>query len=149
MWLDGSEDAKLVASHTRDLFEYLASLQAAGALDTRFERPIGAVTYHVPCHLRAQNIGTKSADVLRAVPGAQVTVVERCSAVDGTWGFKTEYFDLSLKVAKPLFDAVQADAKAIVATDCPLAAMQITQGTGTEARHPIQVLAAAYGLSDA
>ena len=105
-WLDGSEDAKLVASHTRDLFEYLAGLQAAGALDTRFERPIGAVTYHVPCHLRAQNIGTKSADVLRAVPGAQVTVVERCSAVDGTWGFKTEYFDLSLKVAKPLFDAV-------------------------------------------
>ena len=148
-WLDGSEDAKLVASHTRDLFEYLAGLQAAGALDTRYERPIGPVTYHVPCHLRAQNIGTKSADVLRAVPGTQVTVVERCSAVDGTWGFKTEYFDLSLKVAKPLFDAVQADAKAIVATDCPLAAMQITQGTGTEARHPIQVLAAAYGLEDA
>jgi len=147
-WLDGSEEAKLVASHTRDLFEYLASLQAAGALDTRFERPIGAVTYHVPCHLRAQNIGTKSADVLRAMPGAKVTVVERCSAVDGTWGFKTEYFDLSLKVAKPLFDAVQADTRAIVATDCPLAAMQITQGTGTEARHPIQVLAAAYGLSD-
>src|SRR5262245_35707645 len=149
VWLDGSEDAKLVASHTRDLFEYLAGLHAAGALDTRFERPIGAVTYHVPCHLRAQNIGTKSADVLRAIPGAQVTVVERCSAVDGTWGFKTEYFDLSLKVARPLFDAVQADTKAIVATDCPLAAMQITQGTGTEARHPIQVLAAAYGLSDA
>jgi Fe-S oxidoreductase len=148
-WLDGSEDAKLVAAHTRDLFEYLASLQAAGELDTRFERPIGAVTYHVPCHLRAQNIGTKSADVLRAVPGAQVTVVERCSAVDGTWGFKTEYFDLSLKVAKPLFDAVRADTTAIVATDCPLAAMQITQGTGTEARHPIQVLAAAYGIEDA
>jgi glycerol-3-phosphate dehydrogenase subunit C len=147
-WLDGSADAKLVASHTRDLFEYLASLHAAGALDTRFTRSIGAVTYHVPCHLRAQNIGTKSADVLRAVPGAQVTVVERCSAVDGTWGFKTEYFDLSLKVAKPLFDAVQADTRAIVATDCPLAAMQITQGTGTQARHPIQVLADAYGLSD-
>jgi glycerol-3-phosphate dehydrogenase subunit C len=82
------------------------------------------------------------------VPGADVTLVERCSAVDGTWGFKTEYFDLSLKVAKPLFDAVQAQPKAIVATDCPLAAMQITQGTGTEARHPIQVLAAAYGLED-
>ena len=147
-WLDGSEDAKLVASHSRDLFEYLAGLQAAGALDTRFERGIGAVTYHVPCHLRAQNIGTKSADVLRAVPGAEVTVVERCSAVDGTWGFKTEYFDLSLKVAKPLFDAVQAQPKAIVATDCPLAALQITQGTGTEARHPIQILAAAYGLED-
>src|SRR5262249_58882045 len=33
-WLDRSEDAKLVAGHTRDLFEYLAKLHAEGALDT-------------------------------------------------------------------------------------------------------------------
>jgi Fe-S oxidoreductase len=89
-WLDGSDDAKLVAANTRDLFEYLAKLHAAGELDTTFSRPVGAVTYHVPCHLRAQNIGHKSADVLRAIPGASVGVVEKCSAVDGTWGFKKD-----------------------------------------------------------
>ena len=147
-WLDGSEDARLVAASTRDLFEYLARLQAAGALDTRFTRPVGAVTYHVPCHLRAQNVGTRSADVLRAIPGASVTVIERCSAVDGTWGFKTQYFDLSMEVARPLFDAVRAGGAATVATDCPLAALQIAQGTGTAPQHPIQVLAQAYGLDD-
>jgi len=144
-WLDGSEDAKLVASHTRDLFEYLAGLHADGALDTRFARPVGAITYHVPCHLRAQNIGTKSADVLRLIPDTTVDVVERCSAVDGTWGFKKEYYALSLKVAKPLFDAVR-DGGPVTATDCPLAALQIGQGTGRRARHPIQILADAYGL---
>ena len=103
------------------------------------------MTYHVPCHLRAQNIGTKSADVLRLIPGATVETVERCSAVDGTWGFKKEYYELSLKVAKPLFDAVR-EGGPVTATDCPLAALQITQGTGRQARHPIQVLAEAYGL---
>ena len=144
-WLDGSEDAKLVASHTRDLFEYLAALHAQGGLDTRFTRPVGDVTYHVPCHLRAQNIGTKSADVLRAIPNTTVDVVERCSAVDGTWGFKKEYYELSLKVAKPLFDAVRGGGP-VTATDCPLAALQIRQGTGRTARHPIQILADAYGL---
>jgi Fe-S oxidoreductase len=144
-WLGESEDAKLVGSRTRDLFEYLAMLHAAGELDTRFRNPVGAVTYHIPCHLRAQNIGTKSADVLRLIPGASVETVERCSAVDGTWGFKTEYYELSLKVAKPLFDAVRQGAP-VTATDCPLAALQIKQGTGREARHPIQVLAEAYGL---
>jgi Fe-S oxidoreductase len=144
-WLDGSDDAKLVASHTRDLFEYLAALHAEGKLDTNFVRPVGNVTYHIPCHLRAQNIGTKSADVLRAIPTATVDVVERCSAVDGTWGFKKEYFELSLKVAKPLFDAVNAGGP-VTATDCPLAALQIGQGTGRKARHPIQILADAYGL---
>jgi glycerol-3-phosphate dehydrogenase subunit C len=147
-WLDDSEDARLVAANTRDLFEYLARLLAEGALDTRFSRPVGAVTYHVPCHLRAQNIGLKSADVLRAIPGATVNVVERCSAVDGTWGFKTQYFDLSMKVAQPLFDAVRAGGTTTVATDCPLAALQIAQGTGTEPRHPVQVLADAYGLDE-
>jgi Fe-S oxidoreductase len=144
-WLDGSEDAKLVAGHTRDLFEYLAALHADGALDTRFTKPVGDVTYHVPCHLRAQNIGTKSADVLRTIPNTKVDVVERCSAVDGTWGFKKEYYELSMKVAKPLFDAVR-DGGPVTATDCPLAALQIGQGTGRKARHPIQVLADAYGL---
>ena len=146
-WLDGSDDAKLVAENTRDLFEYLARLHAAGELDTSFTRPIGPVTYHVPCHLRAQNIGHKSADMLRAIPGASVTVVEKCSAVDGTWGFKKEYYELSLKVAKPLFDAIAGGAPTS-ATDCPLAALQIEQGTGQKPKHPIEVLASAYGLEE-
>jgi Fe-S oxidoreductase len=147
-WLDGSEDAKLVAENTRDLFEYLARLQAAGELDTNFTRPVGAVTYHVPCHLRAQNIGHKSADVLRAIPGASVNVVEKCSAVDGTWGFKKEYYELSLKLAKPLFDALIGAGAPTAATDCSLAALQIEQGTGHRPKHPIEILASAYGLEE-
>jgi Fe-S oxidoreductase len=146
-WLDGSADAKLVAASTRDIFEYLAKLNAAGELDTSFPKPVGAVTYHMPCHLRAQNIGHKSADVLRAIPGASVDVVEKCSAVDGTWGFKKEYYELSMKLAKPLFDAVTSGGP-VAATDCPLAALQIEQGTGRKPKHPIEVLAAAYGFEE-
>src|SRR5262245_5375961 len=146
-WLDGSADAKLVAANTRDIFEYLAKLHAAGELDTSFTKRVGPVTYHMPCHLRAQNIGHKSADVLRAIPGAAVDVVEKCSAVDGTWGFKKEYYELSMKLAKPLFDAVAAGAP-VAATDCPLAALQIEQGTGKKPKHPVEVLAAAYGFEE-
>jgi Fe-S oxidoreductase len=91
-------------------------------------------------------MGTKSAEVLRAIPGADVAVIERCSAVDGTWGFKKEYYELSLKVAKPLFDAIGLAKATRTATDCPLAALQIRQGTGVAPSHPIQILAEAYGL---
>jgi glycerol-3-phosphate dehydrogenase subunit C len=147
-WLDGGDDAKLVARNTRDLFEYLAELHAAGKLDTGFARSAGAVTYHVPCHLRAQNIGLKSADVLRLIPGAEVNVVEKCSAVDGTWGFKKQYHELSLKLAKPLFDSITSADAPVTATDCPLAALQIEQGTGRQAKHPIRILAAAYGIEE-
>ena len=59
---------------------------------------------------------------------------------------KKEYFELSMKLAEPLFRTVREARADRVATDCPLAALQITQGTGVEARHPIQILAEAYGL---
>ena len=51
-----------------------------------------------------------------------------------------------MKLAEPLFTKVREARADRVATDCPLAALQITQGTGVEARHPIQILAEAYGL---
>ena len=89
-----------------------------------------------------------SGEVLRAIPGASVDVVEKCSAVDGTWGFKKEYYELSLKLAKPLFDAITTAGAPTAATDCPLAALQIEQGTGRKPKHPIEILAAAYGLEE-
>ncbi|MBI1728270.1 MAG: anaerobic glycerol-3-phosphate dehydrogenase subunit C [Candidatus Rokubacteria bacterium] len=146
-WLDGSEDADLVAGHTLDLFEYLAGLHAAGKLDTRFPNPPRKIAYQLPCHLKAQNMGTKSADVL-SLTGAEVETIEKCSAVDGTWGMKKEYFQLSMKLAEPLFKGVREAGADCVATDCPLAALQIKQGTGLPARHPISILADAYGIEE-
>ena len=137
--------AGLVAERTRDLFEYLARLHGEGRLETRFPNRPGRIAYQIPCHLRAQNMGTKSADVLR-LTGAEVTVIERCSAVDGTWGFKREYYELSMKLAEPLFREVGAARPDRTATDCPLANLQIVQGTGRRVQHPIQILAEAYGL---
>ena len=83
----------------------------------------------------------------RAIPGASIDVVEKCAAVDGAWRFKKEYYELSMKLAKPLFDAVTAGAP-VAATDCPLAALQIEQGTGKKPKHPVEVLAAAYGFEE-
>ena len=75
-----------------------------------------------------------------------VDLIEKCSVVDGTWGMKTQYHDLSLKWAKPLLDAVEAATPDIVATDCPLSALRIFEGTGRRPVHPVQVLLQAYGL---
>jgi Fe-S oxidoreductase len=139
------EAAREVAARTRDLFEYLARLHAEGRLDTAFPAPPGRIAYQIPCHLRAQNVGTKTADVLR-LTGADVRLIERCSAVDGTWGLKREYYALSMKLAEPLFREIAEAQPDRTASDCPLAALQIVQGTGRRAEHPIQILADAYGL---
>ena len=78
-----------VARAMFDPFEYLMLRHRAGKLRTDFSTALGKVAYHVPCHLRVQNIGLKTRDVLRA--GArtrQVEPIERCSGHDGTYGVK-------------------------------------------------------------
>lgn len=139
------EASRRVSAHTFDLSEYLMRLHSQGRLDSEFSRRQGTVAYHLPCHLKAQNIGFKSRDLIQ-LTGARVDLIEKCSAVDGTWGMKAQYHELSLKWAKPLLDAVKAANPDVVATDCPLSAMRILQGTGKRPVHPVQVVNDAYGL---
>lgn len=146
--LDPSPDTAALARATLDLSEYLVGLKKQGKLRTDFKNRPGGVLYQVPCHLRAQNIGFKSAELLRAIPGTHVSALERCSAMDGSWGIKTENYQISLDAAKPLFAEVQESRAQIVASDCPLAGLQIEQGTGRRVLHPIQVVCDAYGLGE-
>ena len=142
--LSNNPDAKLVASHTFDMMEYLAKLNKEGKLSKDFKNAQGSIVYHLPCHLKAQNIGYKSRDMLELIPDTKVEVVSKCSGHDGTWSLKKEYFELSLEVGKPLFEKF-IDTK-VAASDCPLAQLQIEKGSGKKPRHPIQILRDAYGM---
>lgn len=146
--LGPEEEAKEVAARTLDLCEYLMRRHAAGRLATDFQRSPGKIVYHVPCHLKVQDIGFKSRDLLQLIPGSEVVTVEKCTGHDGTWSMKTEYFPLSMKVGQPVFDVVERERPDRVATDCALAGLQIRQGTGKAPKHPIQIVAEAYGLRD-
>jgi Fe-S oxidoreductase len=103
----------------------------------------------VPCHLRVQNMGQKTRELLEKIPGTTVTTVERCSGHDGTWGVKAEYFEQSMKIGRPVFRQMAEAAPDHISSDCPIAARHIVQGIGeTPARkqHPITLLRIAYGL---
>jgi Fe-S oxidoreductase len=140
-----SEDARLVSENTFDLCEYLFRLHRENKLNTEFSVPPGTIAYHMPCHLKAQNIGYRSRDLLK-LTGAKVRLVDRCSAVDGTWGMTAEYHDLSLIWAGKLLRGMEESNADVYASDCPLAALRILEGTGTKALHPVIVLRDAYGL---
>jgi glycerol-3-phosphate dehydrogenase subunit C len=146
--LGGDEEGKAVAARTLDLCEYLMRRHAEGRLSTDFPRSPRRVLYQVPCHLKVQDIGFKSRDLLQLIPGSEVVTLEKCTGHDGTWSMKTEYFPMSMKFGSPVFAAVAAEQPDVVATDCPLAGLQIRQGTGKVAKHPIQIVAEAYGLRD-
>lgn len=145
----GGEDAEAVASHTYDVAEYLMKQhRERGILDTNFEGAVPAtVTLHVPCHLRAQNIGLKSRDLLK-LAGAEVKLAQNCSGIDGTWGLKAQNYEMARKVAQPLKAAIENADSEVVAGDCHLANGAILQETGQQPLHPIQVFARCYGIAE-
>ena len=93
----GTDEAKKVAAKTMDPMEFLAGLASRGKLKKDFKTGAGNISYHMPCHLRAQNVGYKTRDVLALLPDTTVKVVEECSGHDGTWAMKKENFEQSLK----------------------------------------------------
>lgn len=147
----GGEAIKKAAERTFDVCEYLMKLKRDGLLATDFRESPGRVAYQIPCHLRDQNIGFKSKELMECA-GAQVDVIEKCSGHDGAWSAKTEFFPLSMKIAGKAVRAIEQAPADLVASDCPLAGLQLDQAgasahTGGKASlHPIQIVRDAYGL---
>lgn len=140
--------ATIVAGHSYDLCEYLMKLHKERKLKMDFKHEGGDIVYHLPCHLKAQNIGYKSRDVLQLIPGTKVEMVQQCSGHDGQFAMKKEYYQISLDVGKKLFDRINKSGSIAVVSDCAFAHLHIDEGTGKPSLHPIEVLAKAYGLID-
>lgn len=143
-----SEESRAVSANTFDLMEFLDGLRREKKLVKDFERGLGRVAYHAACHLRAQKIAVPGARVLAQLPDTDVRIIERCSAVDGTWGMKSKFYEEGARYAKKLARAIEdeADGELQVVTDCSLAALRVLKENGRKARHPIVALAEAYGF---
>ncbi|MBX9810800.1 MAG: Fe-S oxidoreductase [Burkholderiales bacterium] len=142
-------DVRAVAEAMFDPFEYLILRNKDGLLKTDFKQPLGKVSYHVPCHLRVQNMGQKTRELLEMIPGTRVTTIERCSGHDGTWGVKSEYFEQSMKIGRPVFRQMAEAAPDYISSDCAIAGRHIKQGMGettAQKQHPVTLIRIAYGL---
>lgn len=148
-YLKADSGTKHLAERTFDLCEYLMRLKRDNRLSLDFSRNPGNVAYQIPCHLRDQNIGFKSKELME-LTGANVHLIEKCSGHDGAWSAKTEFFDLSMTIAKKAVRDIAEGNFDRVASDCPLSALQLDQArqsaNSPAALHPIQIVRDAYGL---
>ena len=141
------EDVIKVRDAMFDPFEYLMLRHKGGKLKTDFRNPLGKMAYQVPCHLRVQNIGLKTRDLLAMVPDTEIETIERCSGHDGTYALKKEFHEISKKIARPVVSKVKKADVDHFFSDCPMAAEQIAQGLeNKDAQHPLGLLRTAYGL---
>jgi len=153
----GDADVQAVKEAMWDPFEYLVARNKDGLLKTDFKKPLGKVSYHIPCHGRVQNIGRKTEEFLKLTPGIELNTVERCSGHSGLWGIRKAYHALAMKIGKPVFQKMAETAPDYISSDCQLGAHHIEQGIANFAReslggktplnaHPITLVRIAYGL---
>ena len=143
---------KRLSEATFDVSEYVVDIAKREGLAPGLQSLDGGVTLHIACHARAQNMGQKAAEMMRLIPGAELTVIERCSGHGGSWGVMKGNFETALKVGRPVARQAGDAAKPYLASECPLAGMHIGQGIdrlkghNPHALHPVELFARAYGL---
>ena len=149
-------DVQRVKEAMWDPFEYFMQRKRDGLLKTEFPVPLGNVSYQIPCHGRVQNIGKKTEEMLKMIPGTTVNTVERCSGHAGTFGVKKAHHQTAMKIGKPAFKAMarmkDGSQPDFISSDCPLGGHHIAQGFevnalgAPELQHPLSLVRKAYGL---
>lgn len=141
------EDVRLVAEHTSEACTYLWRMHEIGKLELDF-RPINlTLGYHLPCHLKALEVGTPGERLLKLIPGLTVKRIERgCSGMAGTYGLRRDNYRSSLRAGWGLISALRDTSIDLGTTECSSCKMQMEQGTTKPTIHPLKMLALAYGL---
>ena len=162
--LEGDEGTQALKRNTWDIFEWLRERNDQGQLPADLgplnngHEPF-ILPYHAPCQLRAHRIGKPALDLLALIPGIDLRESHaRCCGIAGTYGLKSEKYQIAMDVGAELFDFVAAQAQtsdpavqgsvSFTACDSETCRWQLEHGAGLPSRHPIELLAASYGLYD-
>ena len=141
------EATQLVAENTYDFNEFLLKLYDEGTLNLDF-RPISLeLPYHIPCQYRAHRLGKPGLEVMNLIPGLKIEEGgHTCCGIAGTYGYKVEKYDIAMQVGEPLFEWVNQFGALLVVCDSETCRWQISHATHLPAIHPVELLAAAYGI---
>ncbi len=162
---DRGDEIASRAARTWLLDEYL--LRADGFQDLRVANKLQLssqtnlntdipVLFQPHCHQRAERpaddglpSGTTATVELLRLCGYRVEVLDAgCCGMAGTFGYEAEHYQLSMKVGERLFrDVRKAEGQTLAAGTGAACRMQVRQGAGLEALHPIQLVARVLGES--
>jgi len=122
-------------------------LHKVGKLQLDFKPVNVSLGYHMPCRMKALNVGSPGENLLRLIPGLSVQRCEEgCSGMAGTFGMKSVNYRASLRVARGLLHRIREEDFQAGTTECSTCKMQMEQGTTKPTIHPIKLLAYGYGL---
>ena len=143
----GQNEASFVSRHVHYIDEYMVRLAREGKLASDMIRINQSVLCHIPCHLKVQDEGRSTLELLRTMPGLTVaTTNATCCGMGGYHGYRKAYSELSMEIGRRLFEDIEKTGADRVVTGCAACGLQIAHATGIKAIHPVQMLEIAYGL---
>lgn len=141
------DDAQLVAEHSSEACSYLWKMHTMGKLQLDLKPIDATLGYHMPCHLKALQVGSPGENLLRLIPALSVQHIEQgCSGMAGTFGITRTTYRSSLRAGRRLISRLRDPGIQAGVTECSACKMQMEQGTTKPTIHPIKLLALAYGL---
>jgi iron-sulfur cluster protein len=123
-----------------DMLEYVFGLLENGADADALPAGEGrTVGYHSHCQQRTLGLESYTEAVLSDLGYDLVTTDQECCGMAGSFGYKTEYYDLAMDVGEDVGDAL-ADVDGPLAASGTSCAEQIADLLGREAVHPVELL---------
>jgi glycerol-3-phosphate dehydrogenase subunit C len=142
-----NSDALAVANQIYDIHEFLRNFLIEGSFNLNFRPFAMRIAYHAPCQFQAHRVGSPSYDLLSLIPEIQIQESNTpCCGIAGTYGYKSEKFEIARDVGKPLFEFIRESDSSISACDSETCRWHIANETGFHAVHPVEILAKAYGF---
>ena len=135
-----SGEADSLAERSYELLEYVYGLLENGADPNALATAEESVAYHSHCQQRTLDLATYTVAVLERC-GYDVTTTDvECCGMAGSFGYKEEYYELSMGVGERLGEQIPAEADHVVAsgTSCT---DQLDALLADDPIHPVELLA--------
>ncbi|UJF17260.1 anaerobic glycerol-3-phosphate dehydrogenase subunit C [Vibrio sp. SS-MA-C1-2] len=103
------------------------------------------VLYHIPCHLERSGQVIFTTELIKMIPGVELVILDsQCCGSAGTYGFKEENYETSMKIGETIFETIKHSKEAdLIITDCETCKWQLEENSHLEAIHPMSLMAMA------
>ncbi len=138
----GSREARAVAEHSYNFFEFLMKLDW-DRVSRVLEHPKGLhVFYHLPCHSRTLDGSIPVKEMLERL-GVKVSHKNLgCCGMAGTWGMKRNGhgYDLSIAIGRQLASEYEKTGAEMIVTESTVCALQFKHLSRLPVKHPLELV---------
>jgi FAD/FMN-containing dehydrogenase/Fe-S oxidoreductase len=138
------EDAKKLKFHTLLIDEFIGREIAAGNITSaQFTHEAKEIKIHGHCHQKALSSMSWTEKILSLPENYTVKLIPSgCCGMAGSFGYEEEHYEVSMKIGEMvLFPEVRnSSPETIIAATGTSCRHQIADGTGRNAKHPVEIL---------